>query len=188
MNHENFEELCLRYILNLLDEAERDSLEVHLQTGCSQCHQILKQTLEALSLLPYSLPSVAVPPHLKQKLMEQIQIEMKEKAPYPAQHIIRSTERIWLPSPIPGVEIQPLWSASGRSARLIKSQPGTVFPPHRHRGPELLYILKGSLSINGTLVQTGDFCVSDPGFIDQDVRCEEECTFLLISNDDDEFL
>jgi anti-sigma factor ChrR (cupin superfamily) len=188
MSHENFEELCPLYVLNLLDEVEKERLESHLQTGCSLCGQILKQILETLSLLPYSLPSQAVPLQVKQKLMEQIQTEMKERAPRPTQHIIRPTQREWFPSPIPGVEIQPLWSAGGRSARLVKSQPGTVFPPHRHRGPELVYILKGSLLINGKSVKAGDFCISDPGFVDQDIQCEEECTFLLISNEDDELL
>lgn len=189
MNHENFEALCPLYTLNLLDQTEKGLLEAHLQTGCTICSEILKETLETVSLLPYLLPSVEPSAALKQKLISQIQAEIEEKRPYPEHHVKRAAERTWLPLPnIPGIEVQHLWSSNGRSAMLMRSLSGSVFPPHRHRGPELVYILEGNAIFNGEYLTAGDFYASEPGSIDQHIRCEPGCVFLLISNDNNEFL
>jgi len=188
MNHETFELLCPLYVLNLLDQAERELLETHLQTRCSLCQQRLREISATTSLLPYMLPAVAPPPSLKQKLIDQIQAEMEEKVRRPTQYVKRFAERTWRPASIPGVEFQHLWSSHGRSAWLFRSLSEATVPPHRHSGPELVYILEGNAIINGNPLTAGDFFASDPGSVDREVRCEPGCMFLLITNDDNEFL
>jgi putative transcriptional regulator len=188
MSHEDFEELCSLYVLGLLDQTEKSLLESHLQMRCSTCDQILKETAEVCSLFPYASSMETPPPRLKQKLLDQIQAGMIKKPFPPVQYVIHPAEGPWLPSPIPGIDVQHLWSLNGRTARLLRSRPGVTFPPHRHQGPEIVYVLEGNLVINGKSVAAGDFCISDPGFVDRDLRTEEGCTLLVISNDDDEFL
>src|SRR5215203_4564840 len=42
-----------------------------------------------------------------------------------------------------GVEVKDLGAANGRAMQLVRFPPGTVFPVHKHAGPEFVYILEG---------------------------------------------
>jgi anti-sigma-K factor RskA len=71
-NHERFEELISIYALGALDRNEAREVEEHLKTGCVFCQEMLTENEKILSLIPYSLPSSAPFPRVKDKLFQKI--------------------------------------------------------------------------------------------------------------------
>jgi hypothetical protein len=79
-----------------------------------------------------------------------------------------------------GVEVKDLGDANGRAMQLVRFPPGTVFPVYRHAGPEFVYILEGELLQNGKRLGHGWASVSAAGTVDDDVRSDTGCVFLLV--------
>lgn len=73
MNHDQFDELCVLYTLNLLDPEESDQFEQHLNGPCATCEETLRTLTEVTSLLPYALPQTGPSPALKERILTSIQ-------------------------------------------------------------------------------------------------------------------
>ncbi|MBD0373528.1 MAG: cupin domain-containing protein [Pyrinomonadaceae bacterium] len=87
----------------------------------------------------------------------------------------------WRPSTMAaGVEVKDLGASDGRSMQLVRFPPGTVFPVHKHAGPEFVYVLEGELIQNGQPLKRGWLSVSSAGTVDTDVKSETGCVFLII--------
>ena len=54
-----------------------------------------------------------------------------------------------------GVEFKTLCAANGRTMELYRFQPNTAFPDHFHEGPEFVYILEGSIRLDGQWLESG---------------------------------
>jgi anti-sigma factor ChrR (cupin superfamily) len=68
---------------------------------------------------------------------------------------------------------------------LVRLDPGTDYPGHRHAGVEELHLLHGILKVDERILYPGDFIHSEPGSIDHRVWSETGCTcFLLTSTED----
>jgi len=76
--------------------------------------------------------------------------------------------------------VKDLGTADGRSMQLVRFEPGAAFPPHTHPGPEFVYILEGELIQHGRRLGPGWASVAATGSVDDDVRSERGCTFLLV--------
>jgi anti-sigma factor ChrR (cupin superfamily) len=79
-----------------------------------------------------------------------------------------------------GVEVKDLGTANGRSMQLVRCRPGTIFPTHRHRGPEFIYILEGDAIQNGQRLGPGWAGVAEAGTLDEQFRSETGCVFLIV--------
>jgi len=101
---------------------------------------------------------------------------------------VHSLEARWAPTPIPGIEHKVLArdESRGYTTRLLRFAPGTRYPAHRHAGAEEIFVLEGSLTINGLLLAAGDFCRSEPGTEEQDTYSETGGMAIVISSDRDE--
>jgi anti-sigma-K factor RskA len=76
MNHDaRLEQAADVYALGALDGAELAEFEAHLASGCSACAERLRETCEALALMPRSLPQVAPPPTLRARVLERVAAE-----------------------------------------------------------------------------------------------------------------
>jgi anti-sigma-K factor RskA len=71
------------YALGALDGAELTEFEAHLAAGCATCAERLRETREALTLLPGALPPVAPPPSLRARVLDRVAAE-RSVAPVPA--------------------------------------------------------------------------------------------------------
>jgi len=72
MNHDEWLAQADVYALDALDGEELREFEAHLAAGCGQCEAHLRETREALTLLPRSLAPVTPPPEVKPRLLAQI--------------------------------------------------------------------------------------------------------------------
>jgi anti-sigma-K factor RskA len=75
MNHDAWIEQADVYALGALDGEELAQFEAHLATGCAICAARLRETREALTLMPKALPKVAPPPALRARVLERIASE-----------------------------------------------------------------------------------------------------------------
>jgi anti-sigma factor ChrR (cupin superfamily) len=78
-----------------------------------------------------------------------------------------------------GVEFKTLCAANGRTMELYRFQPNAPFPDHFHEGPEFVYILEGSIRLDGRWVEAGWGSVGETGTKDQDVISGENGCLLI---------
>jgi anti-sigma factor RsiW len=75
MNHQDWLAQADIYALGALDGDELIAFEAHLAAGCPECEQHLRQTREALTLLPQALEPITPPPTVRARLLAQIAAE-----------------------------------------------------------------------------------------------------------------
>ena len=90
----------------------------------------------------------------------------------------------------PGIHVQILAKddAGKRVSMLVRLEPGTEYPPHRHAGIEELYMLDGILIVDDKSYQPGDFLHAEAGSEDHRVYSETGCTCVLLTSTDDKLL
>jgi anti-sigma-K factor RskA len=75
MNHEDWLAQAEIYALGALDGGEQSTFETHLAAGCPECEEHIRQTHEALTLLPRSLELAPYPPGVKERVLARIAAE-----------------------------------------------------------------------------------------------------------------
>jgi anti-sigma-K factor RskA len=78
MNHDRWLELADVYAVGALDGRELADFEAHLATDCAVCAARIRETREALTLVPRSLPEVPPPPALRARVLAAV---AREPAP-----------------------------------------------------------------------------------------------------------
>ena len=75
MNHQDWLAQADIYALGALDSDELLAFEAHLAAGCPECEEHLRQTREALTLLPRALEPITPPSTVRTRLLAQIDAE-----------------------------------------------------------------------------------------------------------------
>lgn len=68
---------------------------------------------------------------------------------------------------------------------LVRLDPGTDYPAHRHAGVEELHLLHGILKVDDRTLHPGDFIHAEAGSIDHRVWSETGCTCFLMTLTED---
>ncbi len=68
---------------------------------------------------------------------------------------------------------------------LVRLDPGTDYPAHRHAGTEELHLLHGVLKVDDRTLYPGDFIHSEAGSVDHRVWSETGCTCFLMTSTED---
>ncbi|HEY6443876.1 MAG TPA: cupin domain-containing protein [Candidatus Acidoferrales bacterium] len=68
---------------------------------------------------------------------------------------------------------------------LVRLDPGTDYPAHRHEGTEELHLLHGVLKVDERTLYPGDFIHSEAGSVDHRVWSETGCTCFLMTSTED---
>lgn len=95
--------------------------------------------------------------------------------------IARSEVMEWAPGMAPGCQQKDLFvDADQRSiTSLVRMQPGTHFPAHRHGGPEEFFLISGDLVVEGQTLKPGDYCRAASATIHNESYTKSGCDFLL---------
>lgn len=83
MNHDEWLEQAEIYALGALDGEELTQFEAHLEAGCPECENRLRDTRETLTLLPRSLRLISPPADVKTRVLAQIAATYDTAAPLP---------------------------------------------------------------------------------------------------------
>lgn len=96
----------------------------------------------------------------------------------------------WIPASLPGLDFKILHRDDARAytTRLLRFAPGSTYPAHRHGGIEEVFIVSGSVSLNGVLLRSGDYCRSEPGTLETAAFSAEGGMAIIVSSDADQFV
>jgi anti-sigma factor ChrR (cupin superfamily) len=94
---------------------------------------------------------------------------------------VKADDLPWRPSAVAaGVHLKDLAASDGWQMQLVRCEPGARFPVHTHAGPEFLLILEGELVQGGRRLGPGWASVASAGSVDDDVRSDTGCIFVLV--------
>jgi len=104
--------------------------------------------------------------------------------------ITRSEVLPWEAAAIAGVLSKSLFVDTERkcSTSLVRMEPRTIYPSHRHNDIEEVFVLEGDLTIEGVHMMPGDFCRSEPGSIHGATSTESGALLLVFASQQDEIL
>ena len=190
--------------LDALDPDEKTAYEQHLAAGCPVCAADVRSFEEVAGQLGFAAPA-APPADLRARLLERIQTEAEqptagtEQVRSPDRAILfndggllisRSTEMDWEAAPLPGIFSRVLFNDLKRqyTTQLVRMEPNTTYPSHRHTEVEELYMLEGDLLVEGQTMRPGDYCRGEPDSIHGQVSTKTGALFLVLSSQRDEVL
>ena len=192
--------------LGALTHSERSAYEQHIAAGCAVCSAELESFEKVASDLNLVASSVQPPPSLRDRLLDQISAADEAETAEDAAGadalpkgilfdeggvlISRSTEMTWEPAPLPGIFSKLLFNDVNRQyvTQIVRMDPGTTYPSHRHSQVEELYLLEGDLFVEGQKMGPGDYCRGEPDSVHGEVSTEAGALFLVLSSPQDEIL
>lgn len=192
MNDETRERISL-YALGALPPEEKPSFEEHLSGGCVVCAAELRRFAGVVGELGFAPATAAPPPGLREDLLARV-----ARAAAPAGVLLRqaglliarSSDVPWQPGALPGLFSRPLFVDPRRryGTELVRMEPGTRFPSHRHVELEELFMLEGDLHVHGVVMGPGDYCRADAGSVHDEVHTETGALFIVMSSQANELL
>jgi anti-sigma factor ChrR (cupin superfamily) len=96
--------------------------------------------------------------------------------------LIERTESMeWQAGPSSGIWVKPLFRdrQQQRATSLVRMEPGTRYPSHRHNGTEELFLIEGDFVIEGLVMRSGDYCNAQPASIHGESYTQAGCVFIL---------
>ncbi len=151
----------------------------------------------AAAMLALSVPEAEPPPSLHSRLMATV--SGKARKPVVAEGslavkagvtAVRTTDARWRRSPMPLTEYKLVAYDAERRATtsLVRFAPGMRYPAHRHGGTEEIFVLEGSMSLNGVTLKAGDYCRSVAGTEEVGTFTLEGALALVVTSDFDEMM
>lgn len=180
-------ELASLYALGVLDDGDSRQFEAHLVDGCPKCrHELerLKFTVELLALAP---EPVVPPASLRGRLLESVQQVNREPARPSGSALAFEDDGPWKPYSVPGIEYRMLHldRATREVVMLVRAQPDSRYPMHRHASAEDMFMLRGELRLDGSTYRPGDFIRSVQGSEHGVGETPGGCMFLMRGSFDD---
>ncbi|WP_404789065.1 cupin domain-containing protein [Altericista sp. CCNU0014] len=192
--HQCFCDLAPFYVLDLLDEAERDWVERQI-LEIPELAEEFHQYEVAATALPYGADLKEVAGDLKGRLFDALNLAPPEdispvaEAPEDS-HLftVRFRDIQWKAHPVPGVEVSIFYTdrIARRISGVLKASPGMQYPPHRHRETEEIYMISGDLRIGTEVYGAGDYIRSHPGSVHAPYS-HDGCMFFFNTSMDDEY-
>lgn len=140
-------------------------------------------------------PSAKVRDRLLAAIDEETEEGQRAPAPGVMMHeaglLISSSDQIpWKPHGVPGVAVKTLFydKASGQVTSLVRMDPNTEYPAHRHGDAEELFVLWGDVQVHGQNMGPGDYCRAETDSVHQPTRTEHGVVFLAKTSAADELL
>jgi anti-sigma factor ChrR (cupin superfamily) len=87
-----------------------------------------------------------------------------------------------------GLSVLDLHEAGGRRLQLVRITPNGRILAHKHAGTEVMYVVRGSLIVDGTRLKVGDVLVSPEGSVHRESWSAEGCELVIECSPDDDLL
>lgn len=151
--------------------------------------------VDALALSAAAAP----PPRLKDRILSRIASEgPTDSASLPpgGRRILPGVSAVlvadvpWMPAALPGLDFKVLHrdDARGYTTRLLRFAPGSTYPAHRHGATEEVFIVSGSVVLNGVTLRAGDYCRSEAGTTETAAFSADGGLAIIVSSDADQFV
>jgi anti-sigma factor ChrR (cupin superfamily) len=195
------------HALDALDADDRRAFEAHLDGGCDSCRAEYHSFRLVAARLVHLVPPIAPPAALRDRLMARIAELAAPAAPaadadtqvwkrWGRQDLVDSLFTLrrdatpWEITAVPGVYVRNLFADPDHHqvTMLVKMDPGTAYPPHRHAGVEECLVLEGDLHVAGRVLHAGDYQRAADESIHGIQSTENGCLLFIVSSTDDELV
>jgi anti-sigma factor ChrR (cupin superfamily) len=148
---DDIQALALADAIGALDAEERRTLEAGLAALPPGLRAEVAHLYDVTVDIAASVAGETPPSRVRDALLTRIAS--------PANHTITAAEGTWVETPVPGVRMKILAidRVRDRVTMLIRAEPGSRYPAHRHSAPEECYVVRGSVNVEGRLLRAGDF-------------------------------
>jgi hypothetical protein len=184
MAHEDSMEIASLYSLGLLTPDEALEFDAAVAGDPSRL-EALHGANGLCAELASSIEPVQPPAGLRERLMQRI-----ARPPRPPLGAIRSTEGKWKKTEFPGITYKALYfdKVSGLLTTLVRMEPGSNYPAHKHGRTEQCLVIEGDLRHHGHVYGPGDFTYAEAGTLDPALETEGGNLLLIIGAPDTEFV
>jgi quercetin dioxygenase-like cupin family protein len=196
LGHASVLEDATLYILGELAEEPRRSFEEHLR-GCASCASEIRRLSDAAAVFA-GMAETAPPTDLHARLRQRVAAATPALQPWKqwdaeaggSRTIRREDESDWQDTAIPGIRVRNLFvdAVNDRITMLVRMQPGTAYPSHRHGGAEECYVIEGDLLVGDYRMRAGDYQRVDSGSTHCVQSTENGCLLYIVSSAHDEML
>src|SRR5438309_2128880 len=182
----NQEHLDLEFLFALRALPARETASVEAQiSSCGDCRQEL-ETLRPIvrSFVGWSTEVLRPAESLWSQLAQRI---ASETATQPFVPPLEPPVKPEWEEAAPGIHVKILArnAENDSVSMLVRLDPGTDYPAHRHTGTEELHLLHGILKVDDRTLYPGDFIHSEAGSVDHRVWSETGCTCFLVTSTKD---
>jgi anti-sigma factor ChrR (cupin superfamily) len=194
---EEIQERASRYVLSVLEPEEMRSFEDHLRE-CPVCRSEVFAFREATARVATALQ--ACPPALlREKLQALVPPDLRRTAaerdlasgpPPVGAHLVREDSGEWQGAGSPGVRFKQLYvdAVQQMGTMLVRMDPGSRYPGHRHAGAEQCLVLEGDLHFGDFVLRAGDYQCVPTESIHPVSHTEQGCLLLVIASQNDQVL
>lgn len=201
--NEDMREWAALYALDALPAEERAAFEQYLKRTAKEATAEIDALLKIAGQLGFRPAPVDPPSSLRSRLLERIGglAAASEDASSAGTVdpvllneggllISRSRAVPWSAGNVPGVHVKPLFVDPARnySTALVRMDPGTVYPSHRHNDVEEVFLLEGDLLVEGLRMGPGDYCRAEPNSLHSQVRTDSGALFLVLASNANEIV
>jgi len=194
MTSEQQQEQASLYVLGALSAAEQQSFEAQMSSN-AELRGLVRSLQRTASLMVATVPQVALPSGLKEKVLGHIGAVAGEPTIGPLQAAGflfhgAADPKGWKELPVKGawIKLLSLEKEKNYAVLLGRLEAGVRYPAHTHAGAEELYILTGDLHIGDRALGPGDFHHADPGTAHGVNYSVEGCTLLAVLPADHELV
>jgi quercetin dioxygenase-like cupin family protein len=177
-------DLVFLFALRALPPRETASVEAQI-SSCGDCRQEI-ETLRPIvrSFVGWSTDVLRPAESLWSQLAERI---ASETATQPFVPPLEPPVKPDWEEAAPGIHLKILArnAENDSVSMLVRLDPGTDYPRHRHAGIEELHLLHGILKVDDRTLSPGDFIHSEAGSVDHRVWSETGCTCFLVTSTKD---
>jgi anti-sigma factor ChrR (cupin superfamily) len=147
--------LVLADSVGALDPDERVRLQARLDTLTPQQRSEVAGLYDAVTPVTLAVPRQEPPAHVRERVLAA--------ARQPGRYSVWAADAAWIETGLPGIRARILAVDKARSlvTLVIRAEPGAVYPPHTHHGPEECFVISGSVVIDGRVLRPGDFHHAD---------------------------
>ena len=141
---------------------------------------------ETASMTALALPPAAPSPSVRERLMARIMPEEEIPAGFA---VLRAGQGEWQPSPFKGVDVKMLHYDKKTSlvTNLVRMQPGTVYPTHRHADVEQCFVVEGDIRMDKIVLRAGDYGKAFPTTTHEHITTESGCVLLIMNSSHDDY-
>lgn len=191
MHDDGIYEALTMYAFDLCSPEDAQRLERHL-AECAECDAELRAIRETMAELPAALPDAAPHPRVRRKVLAAAGLTRKAppEQPVPGIFVMRHEEQRWRTTAYPGVTYKVLHvdAETNNITTILRLEPGSSYPAHRHTGVEQCLVLEGTVRIGTIILHAGDFEFAQAGTEHANVETDDGCQLLIIANKHDEIL
>ena len=171
---EQLEALVLADSVGALDDDARVELKVHLDALTPEQRSEVARLYDAAVALALSAPQLEPPPHVRERVLAA--------ARKPMRYTVWAADAVWTDTGLPGIRARVLAVDKVRSlvTLVIRAEPGAVYPPHKHHGPEECFVISGSVVIDGRVLRAGDFHHADEDSDHGEITTTEGAEVIIV--------